>query len=83
MAHSDTQAATVIAVIDLWKREGTNMHPSLDGMPLHPEFVYRRTGEWKGWSDFLGCEPSDENAAQDAIENKAWALLSGDGDTAH
>jgi len=27
-----------------------------DGIPVHPDFVYRMTGEWKGWDDFLGAE---------------------------
>lgn len=24
------------------------------GLPKHPDFVYRLSGEWKGWADFLG-----------------------------
>ena len=42
------------------------------GMPLHPEFVYRRTGHWCGWSDFLGS-PGDDSE-RDAIEDQAWAI---------
>ena len=25
-------------------------------LPVHPDIVYSRTGEWKGWKDFLGAE---------------------------
>jgi len=25
-------------------------------LPVHPDVVYKRTGEWKGWNDFLGVK---------------------------
>jgi len=42
-------------------------------IPTHPEYVYRFSGEWKGWSNFLGCEDSTENHTRDALENMAFA----------
>ena len=38
-------------------------------MPMHPEFVYRTEGKWKGWNDFLGAACRDETE-QDVLEDK-------------
>ena len=65
-----------------WRDHGETIHPGYEGeekaMPLHPEFVYRRAGEWRGWNDFLGVKESDpafgENQAQDRLEARAWSL---------
>ena len=65
-------------IIDIWAKEGEDEYfdawqgmPA--GIPLHPEFVYRQTGQWKGWTDFLGSE-SEENAERDDLENIAWLI---------
>mgnify|MGYP003335542737 CR=1 FL=1 len=49
----------VRSLVNEWLKEGEDEHPILlsrgiHGVPLHPEFVYRKTGAWKGWNDFLG-----------------------------
>ena len=40
--------------------------------PVHPEYIYRLSGEWKGWSNFLGIEDNASNSARDALENLAF-----------
>ena len=54
-----------------WREVGHTPHPEIPGIPLHPEFVYRESGEWKGWSNFLGTA-SKENDEQDEVEDVAW-----------
>lgn len=50
-----------------WLKNG---HDTLEsGVPRHPEFVFRISGEWMGWAQFLGCEPSRELTLQDRIED--------------
>eukprot|EP00729_Bicosta_minor_P024922 gene24922-5538_t len=52
-----------------WAHHGEDSMPGTRFMPAHPELVYRRTGEWKGWAHFLGQDTA-ENRAQDALEDK-------------
>lgn len=33
---------------------------SFGWIPVHPDVVYGRTGEWKGWCDFLGSNDFEE-----------------------
>ena len=59
-------------IINEWKEEG---HLSTKGIPLHPKFIYRNTGEWKGWADFLGKKETVEEVRLDSIENSAYELF--------
>lgn len=64
-------------VIGEWAADGHRASP--EGMPHHPELVYRISGDWKGWNDFFDV-PEDhesyaENRAQDALEDDVFALL--------
>ena len=52
----------------------------MDGkLPAHPEFVYRLSGEWKGWNDFLSVTPDQphwkENLTSDISEECAFHIL--------
>ena len=59
-------------ILKKWLKEE---HITLDdGLPAQPSFVYRKTGEWKGWSDFLGIATTPENTKQDALEDEAFEL---------
>jgi hypothetical protein len=65
-------------IIQEWEKEGGDSHPEEPRLPLHPEFFYRISGEWKGWNHFLNTPISShhyqENLAADEIENKAWLI---------
>lgn len=61
-----------LVVMAVWRKEGQEVLPN--GIPVHPEFVYRETGEWQGWSDFLGHK-SKENDNRDIVEDLAYELM--------
>ena len=42
-------------------------------MPKHPEFVYRKSGHWKGWAHFLDVAETAESTDRDTLEDRAWA----------
>lgn len=68
-------------ILHRWLVEGEEDHTTEDGqlIPKCPEFVYRLSGEWKGWSDFLGVDFSSEaykdNEYRDQLEDQAFALF--------
>ena len=62
----------VMANINNWIISGVE---SNNGIPTHPEFFYRITGDWTTWGDFLGHQ-SDENTYNDKVEDEAFAILS-------
>ena len=44
-----------------------------NGVPAHPELVYRLTGEWRGWADFLGESASQPDCSDsDAVDEAAY-----------
>ena len=65
-------------ILNDWQAKGNDSNPENPAIPLHPEFHYRLTGEWKGWNDFLGVPQCSsiykENHTLDLMENKAWEL---------
>jgi|TARA_R110002020_G_C16268053_1_gene770913 hypothetical protein len=63
-------------IINLWEEEGTKSM-KLEGkmMYKHPEFMYRKSGEWKGWSDFLGCPESANTNYRDTMETIAFNII--------
>ena len=66
-----------------WLTHGKDVHPDPSlgehGMPAHPEFHYRLSGQWEGWNDFLGVEANAPQAAMhqrlDAIEDSLFDLI--------
>ena len=63
-------------IINLWEAEGTQS-TCIDGTTTytHPEYMYRKSGEWKGWSDFLDCPESPDSRYMDFIETMAFNIL--------
>lgn len=51
---------------------------SVSNLPKHPEFIYRKSGEWKGWNSFLkqskGSASYDKHNQLDLLEDQAWQL---------
>ena len=66
-----------------WLTQGNEMHPDPDlgehGMPAHPEFVYRLSGEWTNWNDFLSTEAKSPEFSRhqryDVLEDSVFDLL--------
>ncbi|ELA8176643.1 hypothetical protein RGL50_004169 [Vibrio alginolyticus] len=60
-----------------WLNFGSNVDTTTS-LPRHPEFIYRKSGNWKGWNHFLQLTPSSplyaHNARIDQIETEAWNL---------
>lgn len=70
--------ATIRRLVTTWIIEGEKTTLFDAKMPLHPEFVYRLSGEWVGWNAFLGVQTGDphydENAERDRVETTAWLV---------
>ena len=53
----------------------------LEGMPYSPEYVYRHTGEWRGWNGFFRTDPDADpktyaqHRRRDLVEDVAYARL--------
>jgi len=70
-------------IIKKWKMHGDKLHkdPALkkEGIPRHPEYVYRLDGQWRGWNHFLGTEEADpryaENEMMDGLEDIAFSWM--------
>jgi len=60
-----------------WLNTGTEFNPDLN-LFKHPEFVFRKSGEWQGWNSFLnvdeGADSYGEHEQQDLIDDLAWQL---------
>ena len=41
-------------ILKRWERDGRKAMPDDKDVPMHPEFIYRKSKEWKGWANFLG-----------------------------
>jgi len=67
-------------IVDAWFRDGDRSVPDHPGLPQHPEYVYRLSGDWQGWNGFLGVDPGAPEYAHheriDAIEDRAFRLVS-------
>lgn len=64
-------------IAQIWRHKGyQNLK---NGIPAHPEFVFRLSGEWQGWSDFLGTPKGtpqyEANAKVDDVESEAYRLF--------
>ena len=71
------------SIIKTWLKEG---YDGADGkLPAHPEFMFRLSGEWKGWNVFLDVTPDGpewkENRYCDIFEEAAFRILEVDGGT--
>tara|TARA_B100001540_G_C15262207_1_gene397551 strand:+ start:154 stop:396 length:243 start_codon:yes stop_codon:yes gene_type:complete len=64
-------------ILNIWLSDGNTMCRNIN-IPQHPEFIYRKSGDWKGWNDFLGVSPSsvewNQNKEQDELEDSVWKL---------
>ena len=67
-------------IIESWFAKGTQAHSTHPHLPLHPEFIYRLSGEWRGWNDFLGIDTDDQefdtHRRIDEVEDRAFLLVS-------
>ena len=61
---------TIEEILKDWQENGDTFKK---GLPACPSFVYRKSGDWISWNDFLGSE-DPENDKIDKIENKAWKI---------
>ena len=70
---SETEA---IKILNMWEEFGEESgwfgNPDI---PRHPEFIYRISGDWCGWSHFIGSPNSEENYTRDIVENLAWEIF--------
>ena len=57
-----------------WKENGNMTLKENKYIPMHPELVYRNTGEWKGWADFQGRTETEEDIKQDELEDEAYEV---------
>ncbi|GIC77151.1 hypothetical protein FMO003_25510 [Moritella sp. F3] len=76
MAKMSKEDNKVQETLNNWRSSGQEFNGDL---PKHPEFIFRISGEWKGWNDLVGITDSNsdqykENEIQDQIEDKAWLL---------
>ena len=54
-----------------WLTNGDEFAPN--GMPAHPELVYRLTGDWRGWAYFLGDSASLPDCSDsDRVDEAAY-----------
>ena len=64
-------------IVDIWKTEGKKVMDN--GVPVHPEYMYRLSNEWKGWNDFLGTIYTNfnyaENEMKDELEDSAYCYM--------
>jgi hypothetical protein len=63
----------VAAVVRTWDQCGADAKDFDPKMPKHPEFVYRKSGHWKGWAHFLDVAETAESTDRDTLEDRAWA----------
>ena len=85
--HTANEINEINRIADKWKTNGTDIIGDAATseierrLPKHPEFVYRQSGEWTGWNNFLNVDESDpafnENIAQDRIESLAFIIFHG------
>lgn len=70
---------SILKKIGEWVSYGNETLDDPQGFPRHPEYVYRLSREWKGWSHFLGVQqdaPSyEENLQADTVEDQAFKRL--------
>lgn len=66
-------------IISIWKKEGMEIVEGTTGMPVHPEFVYRKTGEWIGWNNFKQINKQNsiylKNFERDLMESYAYKKM--------
>ncbi len=64
MLDVDEDPPEIINTLDVLRHERLALRFEKDGtttgLPIHPDIVYRDDG-WKGWDDFLGVVPEDQD----------------------
>jgi hypothetical protein len=71
--ESEDSAFVIFNIVSTWLKDGGKVVNDTD-LPLHPEFIYRKSGEWKGWNDYLNAD-SKANSRQDAFEELAYDFI--------
>jgi len=72
----DPDEPRIIEIVTQWLQEGDDVNA--EGYALHPEFTFRQSEEWEGWTS--ACEANvkpdseewKENLEQDRLEKIAW-----------
>lgn len=65
-------------ILDSWYQDGMEVVEGTGGVPVHPELVYRLSGEWQGWNHFLEILPEtdpieyENNKERDHMEKLAF-----------
>jgi len=68
---------------DEWRMSGEDLHKEPEmrekRLPRHPGFVYRNSGDWKGWNHFLGVTDTNSeeyriNEQTDKLEAAAYKI---------
>lgn len=67
-------------ILSEWRNHGEETLKQAVGMPRHPEYIYRLTGDWQGWNHMFGVLPEDvvnyrQNLEQDRLEDEAFRRL--------
>lgn len=80
--HFPKELFSVIRILQDWRTKGhsTGGSTAAANMPLHPEYVYRISGDWTSWNDLFSVpvEETDsraENDKADFLESIAWGAL--------
>ena len=74
MRHVVTDRRETDANGDEWFEIVTDDGPIM--LPSDPEKTYSRTGEWRGWCDFLGSDNVDKVCSEMTPEERPrkWAM---------
>lgn len=85
LVSADPVVEAIARTIHEWMTEGDMVlsefgerDPELGRLPKHPPYIYRLTGDWKGWnhvSTVKSVEVHEENRRVDALEDRAFQLL--------
>ena len=80
----DDSDQPIINMMSMWLQEGGVPASVRSDMPSHPEYVYRLSGDWKGWNHFLDLNHDDPEYKEyyeahlrmDRLEDRTFRLMS-------
>ena len=85
IVSADPVVEAIAKTIHKWMTEGDMVlsevgvrDPELEKLPVHLGYIYRLTGDWKGWNHVSNVKPvevHEENRRVDALEDRAFQLL--------
>ena len=77
LSDVDHFLAEMRSIIQQWLEEGHDANEK--GLPAHPEFIYRLSGDWKGWNHLLAVSPEqqewEEHISRDRSEGCAFQIV--------